>query len=56
MCKTSTFTEELIDERLMAMMFEMTGHRGAVNFVTAVYAPTEVATADSKRTFEENLT
>ncbi|CAB1102654.1 unnamed protein product [Ectocarpus sp. CCAP 1310/34] len=47
LCKTSTFTTNYVDERLMAMRFEMTGHRGAVNFVAA-YAPTEVAAADSK--------
>ena len=50
LCKTSTFTTNYVDERLMAMRFEMTGHRGAVNFVAA-YAPTEVAAADSKTEF-----
>ena len=35
LCKTSTFTTEFIDERLMAMRFLLAGHRGAVNFVAA---------------------
>ena len=50
LCKTSTFTTEFIDERLMAMRFLLAGHRGAVNFVAA-YAPTEPSTVDSKRVF-----
>ncbi|CAB1108182.1 unnamed protein product [Ectocarpus sp. CCAP 1310/34] len=54
LCKASQYTTEYVDERLMAMRFEMTGHRGAVNFVAA-YAPTDVATADSKRMFWEKL-
>lgn len=55
MCRNSAYTTEYIDERLMAMRFEITGNRGVVNFVAA-YAPTEVATADSKHRFWENLT
>ena len=54
MCRNSAYTTEYIDERLMAMRFEITGNRGAVNFVAA-YAPTEVATADSKHRFWEKL-
>ena len=50
LCKNSTFTTEFVDERLMAMRFEMNGHRGAVNFVAA-YAPTEGAADGSKRAF-----
>ena len=50
MCRDSAYTTQYIDERLMAMRFEMKGRRGAVNFVAA-YAPTDVATADSKRSF-----
>jgi len=38
----------------MAMRFEMADHRGAVNFVAA-YAPTDVATTDSKNAFWAKL-
>ena len=49
LCKASRYTTEYIDERLMALKFEMVDHRGAVSFVAA-YAPTDVAAADNKRT------
>ena len=54
MYKVSRYTTEYVDERLMAMRFEMAGHRGAVNFVAA-YAPTDVAAADNKRMFVGEL-
>eukprot|EP00752_Nemacystus_decipiens_P003356 g3103.t1 len=53
-CKTSRYTTEYVDERLMAMRFEMTGHREAVNFVAA-YSPTDVADASSKQLFWDKL-
>ena len=54
LCKSSQYTTEYVDERLMAMRFEMMGHRGAVTFVAA-YAPTDVATTESKHMFWEKL-
>ena len=45
---------EYVDERLMVLRFEMTGHRGAVNFVAA-YAPTDVAAASGKHLFWDKL-
>ena len=36
LCKASRYTAEYADERLMAMRFEMAGHRGAVNFFCCV--------------------
>ena len=50
LCKASRYTTEYIDERLMAMRFEIAGYHGAVNFVAA-YASTDVAAADNKRMF-----
>ena len=54
LCKNSTYSTEYVNERPMAMRFEMAGHRGAVNFVAA-YAPTDVAAADVKRSFWAEL-
>ena len=45
-CKTSKFTREDVNERLMSMRFEMSGQHQAVNFVVG-YAPTEPS--DSER-------
>ena len=39
-CKTSKFTREDVNERLMSMRFEISGQHQAVNFV-AGHAPTE---------------
>eukprot|EP00752_Nemacystus_decipiens_P018514 g16599.t1 len=50
LCTASKYSTEYVDEHLMAMKFEMAGHRGAVNFVAA-YAPTDVADADTKSMF-----
>ena len=52
--KAAQYTTEYVDERPMAMRFEVTGHRGAVNFVAA-YGPTDVATAGSKQLFWDKL-
>ena len=52
--KAAQYTTEYVDERPMAMRFEVTGHRGAVNFVAA-YAPTDVAAAGSKQLFWDKL-
>eukprot|EP00903_Cladosiphon_okamuranus_P016679 g15379.t2 len=54
LCKASRYTTEYVDERLMAMRCEMTGHRGAVNFVAA-YSPKEVADASNKQLFWDKL-
>ena len=35
-CKTSKFTREDVNERLMSMRFEMSGQHQAVNFVVRV--------------------
>ena len=53
-CNNATYTTEYIDERLMAMRFEISGQRQAVNFV-ATYAPTEVATDETKQAFWSSL-
>ena len=45
-CKTSKFTREDVNERLMSMRFEMSGQHQAVNFAVG-YAPTEPS--DSER-------
>ena len=37
-CRKSVYTNQLIDERLMSMRFELTGECAAVNLVVA-YAP-----------------
>ena len=46
-CSNSTYTTEYVDERLMAMRFEISGQRGPVNFVSA-YEPTEVTNDETK--------
>ena len=53
-CNKATYTTEYINERLMAMRFEISGHRGAINFIAA-YAPTEVAKGEAKQAFWDNL-
>ena len=50
----STYTTEYVDERLMAMRFEIPGQSGAVNFVSA-YAPTEVSKHEAKQAFWDRL-
>ena len=49
-CSTCIYTTEYVDERLMAMRFEISGQSGAVNFVSA-YAPTEVIKDETKQSF-----
>ena len=49
-CKTSKFTREDINERLMSMRFEMSGQHQAVNFVVG-YAPMESSDSEKKRAF-----
>ena len=46
-CKTSKFTREDVNERLVPMRFEMSGQHQAANFVVG-YAPTEPS--DSEET------
>ena len=53
-CSNSTYTTEYVDERLMAMRFEISGQNGAVNFVSA-YAPTEVSKDATKKAFWDRL-
>ena len=53
-CSNSTYTTEYVDERLMAMWFEISGQSGAVNFVSA-YAPTEVSKDETKQAFWDRL-
>ena len=53
-CKTSKFTREDVNERLMSMRFEMSGQHQAVNFVVC-YAPTEPSDSEKKRTFWHSL-
>ena len=53
-CSNSTYTTEYVDERPMAMRFEISGQSGAVNFVSA-YAPTEVSTDETKQAFWDRL-
>ena len=53
-CSNSTYTTEYVDERLMAMRFEISGQSGAVNFVSA-YAPTEVSKDETKQAFWDKL-
>ena len=52
--KTSKFTREDVDERLMSMRFEMSGQHQAVNFVVG-YAPTEPSDSEKKRAFWHRL-
>ena len=49
-CSNSTYTTEYVDERLMAMRFEISSQSGAVNFVSA-YEPTEVSKDETKQAF-----
>ena len=49
-CKTSKFTREDVDERLMSMRFEMSRQHQVVNFVVG-YAPTEPSDNEKKRAF-----
>ena len=49
-CKTSKFTREDVNERLMSMRFEMSGQHQAVTFVVG-YAPTEPSDREKKRAF-----
>ena len=53
-CSNSTYTTEYVDERLMAMRFEISGQSGAVNFISA-YAPTEVSKDETKQAFWDKL-
>ena len=53
-CKTSKFTREDVNERLMLMSFEMSGQHRAVNFVVG-YAPTEPSDSERKRAFWHRL-
>ena len=50
MCKTSKFTREDVNERLMSMHFEMSGQHPAVNFVVW-YAPAGSSDSEKKQTF-----
>ena len=52
--KTSKFTREDVNERLMSMRFEMSGQHQAVNFVVG-YAPTEPSDIEKKRAFGHRL-
>ena len=52
--KTSKFTREDDNERLMSMRFEMSGQHQAVNFVVG-YAPTEPSDSEKKRAFWHRL-
>ena len=53
-CKTSTFTREDVNERLMSMRFEMSGQHQAVSFVVRC-APTEPSDSEKKRAFWHTL-
>ena len=53
-CKTSKFTREDVNERLMSMCFEMSGQHQAVNFVVG-YAPMESSDSEKKRAFWHRL-
>ena len=53
-CKTSKFTREDVNERLMSMRFEMSGQHQAVNFVVG-YAPTGPSDSEKKRAFWHRL-
>ena len=52
--KTSTFTREDVDERLVSIRFEISGRHQAVNFVGG-YAPTEPSDSEKKRAFWDRL-
>ena len=49
-CKTSKFTREHVDERMISMRFEISGQHQAVNFVVG-YAPTEPSDSEKKGAF-----
>ena len=53
-CSNSPYTTEYVDERLMAMRFEISGQSGAVNFVSA-YAPNKVSKDETKQAFWDRL-
>ena len=53
-CKTSMFTREDVNERLMSMRFEMSGQHQAVNCVVG-YAPTGPSDSEKKRAFWHRL-
>ena len=53
-CKTSKFTREYVNERLMSMRLEMLGQHQAVNFVVG-YVPTEPSDSEKKRAFWHRL-
>ena len=53
-CSNSTYTTEYVDERLMAMRFEISGQSGAVNVVSA-YAPIEVSKDETNQAFWDRL-
>ena len=53
-CKTTKFTREDVNERLMPMRFEMSGQNQAVNFVVG-YAPTEPIDSEKKPAFWHRL-
>ena len=52
--KTSTFTREDVDERLVSIRFEISGQHQAVNFVVG-YAPSEPSDSEKKRAFWDRL-
>ena len=53
-CKTSMFTREDCNGRLMSMRFEMSGQHQAINFVLG-YASTEPSDSEKKRAFWHRL-
>ena len=53
-CKTSKFTREDINGRLISIRFEMLGQHQAVNFVVG-YAPIEPSDSEKKRAFWHRL-
>ena len=53
-CKTSKFTREDVNERLMSVRFEMSGHHQAVNFVVG-HAPAKPSDSEKKRAFWDRL-
>ena len=53
-CKMSRFTREDVNERLMSMLFEMSGQHQVVNFVVGC-APTEPSDSEKKRAFWHRL-
>ena len=54
-CSNSAYyTTEYVDERLMAIRFEISGQSGAINFGPA-YVPTEVSKGETKQAFWDRL-